>query len=306
MLATIDDCSKPMFGPFQPTSKMARDTKSKYYFTGIACNAGHVFPRYTSGQACVVCIRMKYKIAASKPGFKELKNASRREAYANDATLRESIRDKRNAHRSTPEFWVSRNAWQRNKRENDPEYREKINAYGRERNARPEVKLKKKEADAARYLLKKQNAVDDSWRRRDYHRQYMRDRLASDPKFRLSQAFSGAVRRCLASGKGGDSWSALLGYTVDDLRAHLQGLFLPGMTWENYGEWHIDHVIPVSAHNFEKPEDIDFKRCWALTNLQPLWAVDNIKKGAKLAAPFQPSLALGIPANDNTPRRKAA
>jgi hypothetical protein len=65
------------------------------------------------------------------------------------------------------------------------------------------------------------------------------------------------------------------------------------MTWENYGDWHIDHKIPVSAFNFSKASDIDFKRCWKLSNLQPLWAAQNVSKGNKLERPFQPSLAFG-------------
>lgn len=82
------------------------------------------------------------------------------------------------------------------------------------------------------------------------------------------------------------------------MRNHLEAQFAPGMTWENHGNgdgrWHVDHKIPLSAFNYETPDDIDFKRCWALSNLQPMWAADNIKKGAKLTAPFQPSLALGV------------
>ena len=64
------------------------------------------------------------------------------------------------------------------------------------------------------------------------------------------------------------------------------------MIWGNYGDWHIDHKIPISAFNFTKPEHEDFKRCWALSNLQPLWAKDNISKNAKLEKHFQPSLAI--------------
>lgn len=60
-----------------------------------------------------------------------------------------------------------------------------------------------------------------------------------------------------------------------------------------YRGWHIDHKIPKSAFNFETPEDIDFKRCWALKNLQPLWAAENIKKHDRVDKPFQPSLAIG-------------
>jgi hypothetical protein len=62
-------------------------------------------------------------------------------------------------------------------------------------------------------------------------------------------------------------------------------------SWSRAG-WHINHVIPISAFNFSSPEDIDFKKCWALKNLRPLWAKDNFSKNARLDKPFQPSLAL--------------
>jgi hypothetical protein len=52
---------------------------------------------------------------------------------------------------------------------------------------------------------------------------------------------------------------------------------------------------PITAFNFNTPEDIDFKRCWALSNLQPLWARDNLSKQNKLIKPFQPSLLLRLP-----------
>ena len=64
------------------------------------------------------------------------------------------------------------------------------------------------------------------------------------------------------------------------------------MDWGNQGEWHIDHIVPVSAFNFDSPEHMDFKRCWALSNLQPLWGRDNISKHAKLDGEFQPSLKI--------------
>jgi hypothetical protein len=73
----------------------------------------------------------------------------------------------------------------------------------------------------------------------------------------------------------------LVGYTVHDLMNHLESLFLPGMTWENYGEWHIDHVIPQSWFQYENLDDQSFKDCWALENLQPLWAKDNWAKAKK-------------------------
>lgn len=62
------------------------------------------------------------------------------------------------------------------------------------------------------------------------------------------------------------------------------------MSWDNYGKWHIDHKTPKSVFNFTQAEHRDFKRCWALKNLQPMWAEDNHSKGAKLTNHFQPSL----------------
>jgi hypothetical protein len=64
--------------------------------------------------------------------------------------------------------------------------------------------------------------------------------------------------------------------------SHISPKFQKGMTWENYGKWHIDHIIPVSAFEFEKETDDQFRKCFSLNNLQPLWAHDNIVKGAKI------------------------
>lgn len=127
-----------------------------------------------------------------------------------------------------------------------------------------------------------------------------KDRKLIDPKYKLrctmGQRISGSLNRRLKGVKQErrKHWERLLGYTVDDLMRRLEKLFKPGMTWENYGEWHLDHIIPLAAFNYTSVGDIDFKRAWALTNLQPLWAVENSKKGAKLEKPFQPSFAFAV------------
>jgi len=101
-----------------------------------------------------------------------------------------------------------------------------------------------------------------------------------------------SIWESLDGSKNGRRWESLVDFTLDQLMKHLAKKFKPGMTWENRGEWHIDHKIPLSAFNFETPDDLDFRRAWALKNLQPLWAIDNLKKGAHLSKPFQPSLLL--------------
>jgi len=73
----------------------------------------------------------------------------------------------------------------------------------------------------------------------------------------------------------------ILGYSVEALVIRLESLFTPGMTWDNYGEWHIDHKVPDSWFTYSSVEDQGFKDSWALSNLQPLWAKDNLKKSNK-------------------------
>jgi len=109
-------------------------------------------------------------------------------------------------------------------------------------------------------------------------------KLRLNPVHRLSNNISRGITHSLYYRKNGRSWEVLVGYNIDQLVQHLECLFVDGMSWNNYGRsgWTIDHIIPISAFNYEKPEDDDFKKCWALGNLQPLWAIDNIKKGKKV------------------------
>lgn len=89
------------------------------------------------------------------------------------------------------------------------------------------------------------------------------------------------VYKILRQAKGGRSCQELVGYTEAELRAHLERQFLKGMSWANFGEWHIDHIVPLSSFTITGPDDPEIKRAWGLPNLRPLWAIDNIRKGAK-------------------------
>ena len=135
--------------------------------------------------------------------------------------------------------------------------------------------------------------------RRDPQRRRIWEKNKSqiDPKFRLHRTMRTMIWCSLKgkNGKNGHPWESLVGYTVQDLKRHLEKLFLSGMNWNNYGHgkncWSIDHVIPKSIFNFKDPRDLDFQRCWNLKNLQPLWNIDNISKSNKLEKSFQPSLS---------------
>jgi len=85
--------------------------------------------------------------------------------------------------------------------------------------------------------------------------------------YRLNCSIRRLINLSLNGNKAGRSWEGLVGYSIDQLKIHLEKQFTDGMIWANYGKWHIDHKIPISAFNFKNPEDIDFRRCWALSNL---------------------------------------
>lgn len=76
-----------------------------------------------------------------------------------------------------------------------------------------------------------------------------------------------------------------MGYSLVDLMCHLEEKFEDGMSWSNFGEWHIDHIRPLASFNFTGTECREFKAAWALSNLQPLWALENMRKGSKYGVP---------------------
>ena len=140
-----------------------------------------------------------------------------------------------------------------------------------------EIRAKEHEKNKERYTL--------------YHNKYCSERYYSDPSYKVKINISSAINACLHYGKDRKTWKSLLGYGVPELRKHLKKQFRPGMTWENYGPvWHIDHKIPISAFNINSYGDYDFKRCWSLGNLQPLFKEENFQKHNSLEKPFQPSL----------------
>ena len=93
----------------------------------------------------------------------------------------------------------------------------------------------------------------------------------SEPKLRLVKNIRTALWSVLSEKniKKSNSTFLILGYTQDDLINHLENLFTENMSWDNYGEWHVDHIIPVSEFNFTEYTDYEFKKCWELNNLRP-------------------------------------
>ena len=129
---------------------------------------------------------------------------------------------------------------------------------------------------------------------RKYRREYENMRRKIDLKFKLNSNFTRAVAKSLKGHKNGRRWEILVGYSCNDLIKHLRKTMPKGYCWNDYlqGKLHVDHKIPKSVFNFSKPEHADFKKCWALKNLQLLPANENLVKHNKLQKPFQPSLKI--------------
>lgn len=129
-------------------------------------------------------------------------------------------------------------------------------------------------------------------RRRDTHRKYRKNNPDKVRKWRLkdnsklSTRVSNNLRSRLRTALKGNykSGSAVrdLGCAIDEFRKYIEGLWTPGMSWENYGKfgWHIDHIVPLSS--FDLTDREQFLKACHYTNLQPLWAEDNLKKGNKI------------------------
>jgi hypothetical protein len=106
-------------------------------------------------------------------------------------------------------------------------------------------------------------------------------RRNTDPSYKLITNQRTRITGILKKHKT-DKTLNLLGCSAQFLRTYIENKFLEGMTWDNYGKhgWHIDHIIPCSSFNLT--DSTQQQICFHYTNLQPLWAIDNLKKSNKI------------------------
>ncbi len=163
------------------------------------------------------------------------------------------------AHRAGKSAWRSAN-------------REKVKARAAAWNAANPGKVK---ASISKWKAQNREHV------REYHAVYTAGRKASDPSFDVVTRLRIRLIKCLSrSGARTAPTMQLVGCTREELVAHIEAQFLPGMTWENRSEWHVDHIRPCASFDMLDPEQQ--RACFHYTNLQPLWAADNLRKGARL------------------------
>lgn len=107
-----------------------------------------------------------------------------------------------------------------------------------------------------------------------------REKRKENINFRLRTIISNRIRMALSRGSKNSISYELTGCSWEHLKLYLESLFTDGMTWDNYGKWHIDHIKPCCS--FDLTDIQQQKLCFHYTNLQPLWAIDNLKKSGKL------------------------
>lgn len=161
-----------------------------------------------------------------------------------------------------------------------------------DRNRATKRRLYESNKERYRELIKKW-AKDHPDRVREIKRRFVSKHKRTTQE-KLNDCMRNGMNKSLKNGsKSNRSWEKLVGYTVLELMKHIEKQFIGDMSWENHGDvWHIDHIIPISAFNYETPEDIDFKKCWSMKNLRPLDSMENLIKNGKVQRPFQPSLTI--------------
>jgi hypothetical protein len=113
-----------------------------------------------------------------------------------------------------------------------------------------------------------------------YKSKWTRQKLNTDPAFKLKSYLRRRLNKILKSKDRSLGLNELIGCSNNDLKIHMEKQFLPGMSWDNYGKWHCDHIKPLDS--FSLSGESDLKAAWHYTNLQPLWAKDNMSKGSKI------------------------
>ena len=230
----------------------ARERGLSRYYTGEPCRHGHVSERSVGSANCITCQR---QYAKSAKGLATIQRLRSRPEYREKAKVYSA-----RYHAENRDECLSKMA-DRNRA---------YYARNRERLIEAAVSYQRENADT-------RNAYKSDWQKR---------RKKADPQFAAMVVMRKLVARTCERIKQdrkqiGRTVEAL-GYTAAAFKSHIENQFHPGMSWANHGEWHVDHIRPLSS--FDLTNEAQRKECNSLANLQPMWAGDNMRKGSKLVA----------------------
>lgn len=228
----------------------------KYYLTGKECKRGHKDFRSVLSNNCRICLRIRSYERSLLPHVKAANKAAKQ-------TEKYKKQQKEYLKKKNPNAKV-------------------LKPQGFKVDLTPGTIEYKREYARLYYhhnkrKIKELNQNRDPEVRKKYIREWQRNYIKT-PEGSAINFMRKCVHRCLKNKE--DLTEKILGYKKEDLVRHLERQFIDGMTWENRNEWHIDHIVPIS--HFLENNETDPMVINALDNLQPLWAEDNLKKGAKI------------------------
>lgn len=220
----------------------AKDLGLKRYFTGEPCKNGHVDERHVASYCCCTCGRDKVREASRK-------------RYAEDPEYKAMITEKNRAQAKT-EAYRARN---RNRTTTD-KYREYRVAYL-----------------SQDHMREKKRAYDKSRQQTHAYKAARRDRYQSDIQYKVACLIRARLRQSIQKAKAA-KLSSVSDVDIEKLIQRIEFNFKPGMSWENHGQWHIDHIKPVAAFSYQGR---DIGEANNLCNLRPEWKSDNMLKSSK-------------------------
>ena len=232
------------------TEAHAKELNKQNFFTGKPCPKGHIALRRIDG-GCKECERQRIFEYSRRPEVRKRAREKQRE------------------------------------RMKDPEYKQKIQNWNKEYKSREEVKEKSRKR-SQEYRKKNPEIIkqrNKDWRakNKESYREsrtiFQRNKRRNDPIFRMQQNLRRRVHWAITHQETtkDETTMNLVGCNLDKLIDFLESNFHEEMSWENYGEWHVDHIRPCSS--FDLGEDGQQKVCFNWRNLFPLWGKNNQIKG---------------------------
>ena len=170
--------------------------------------------------------------------------------------------------------------WGKKSREKHKDKTNERNKKWKENNQDHVKEYSKKRYEENKDQIKK---TKKAWREKnkeeilEYRRNYTKNRLKNDPIFKLISSIRNRINFGFKRNgyKKESKTYEILGCSYDEFKVYLENKFSDGMNWSNQGDWHLDHIIPISSGKTEE----DIIRLNHHTNFQPLWAIDNLLKG---------------------------
>lgn len=167
-----------------------------------------------------------------------------------------------------------------------PEVKERHREY--QRNLRykkynSDENFRKKALESAKRFGRSERGKELQRKRQRRYRKNIRFKLRA----RVSIMVCDRLKARSSNKNNKSTFNGISPYTLEELMIHLEKKFEQGMSWDNYGKWQVDHIIPDSWFTYSSIYDEGFQKCWALSNLQPMWKSENCSKNNRYAGKFK-------------------